>query len=123
MPDIYDKEIEFLTKNPHAIEHHWLTATPLFEFAYNPTTCSGSDCYRVGCLTQIRGDLQKTAQTPELTKQIKEDTRIPQVRSEITVNNLSVFAEWQRKLDSELDRNPNRNIYLYHWAKSEQSNN
>jgi hypothetical protein len=39
-----------------------------------------------------------------LTKAIRADARIPEGPQWITVNDLPVFAEWQRRLDKELKR-------------------
>ena len=40
--------------------------------------------------------------TPELTKAIRKDPRIPKLPKNITVADLPVFAEWQRRLDKEI---------------------
>lgn len=52
----------------------------------------------IGCLTMIRLGIAR-AWTEELTKEIREDKRIPTNPRHITRNSLPVFAEWQRKLD------------------------
>lgn len=66
----------------------------------------------VGCLTLIRNP-EKTIEslnsgkqsrlvacTDELTKAIRRDKRIPKEGNDISVNDLPVFAEWQRKIDA-----------------------
>ncbi len=59
-----------------------------------------------GCLTQIHDDPDRYgAWTPELTKEIVADDRIP-TQPGITPENLPVFAEWQRKVDAALNREP-----------------
>ena len=44
--DGYDKQIEFLTKNPELIQDHWKNAEGLFQMA-----CSDDFMGRQGCLT------------------------------------------------------------------------
>lgn len=111
--DKYDFEVERLTKNPILIYEAWNQSTPLFDIAGNPETMDYDDIYAkpIGCLTQIRSfnpnddeTIDWVAQTPELTKEIRNDTRIPSNPHFIKVEDLNVFAEWQRKLDKELNR-------------------
>lgn len=85
-PDKYDLEIAKLTEHPELIKQYWGRCRPLFQFC-------GS-----GCLTQIRrgGNWSYTA---ELTAAIRADERIPKDVADITVADLPVFAEWQRKID------------------------
>ena len=99
--DKYDKAIAYLKENPDAIQDAWGTpdlhpAGCLFAYA-GPTEKDG-----IGCLTQIRGYHECRTETEALTLEIKNDTRIPEHFSYITVDNLEVFAEWQRRLDKEL---------------------
>lgn len=118
MPDKYDDAIDCLTRAPSEIPEAWgeirrHPAGCLFQLAWNKDAERawpvGREC--PACLTQIRGDDifcddrdRWIAQTPELTKAIKADERIPSEPTEIEVSDLPVFAEWQRRLDKELDR-------------------
>lgn len=100
--DIYDSFIERLTDDPEHIAHSWCRAEPLFKVVGE--AFDREENIYSGCLTQIRADKNKGAFikgefNEELTRQIREDTRIPQFPSEITPENLFVFAEWQRKID------------------------
>lgn len=121
--DKYDRAVEFLTQNPQMIEEVWdrakagshpeslknnfnfsdemIQATCLF-------TSASKDPYdvRYGCLTEIHSKkvCSSTAQTPELTRAIVEDDRLPSNGADIEVNHLPVFAEWQRRIDKELGR-------------------
>lgn len=122
MPDIYDKAVEYLTEaqlnDPRSatIFKAWSHLDDpggiLFGFASEHRNRGGQiidnevDSYQlVGCLTQIRGG-GFVATRPELTEAIKADGRIPTSGEDVTVNDLPVFAEWQRKLDKELGRTP-----------------
>jgi hypothetical protein len=51
-----------------------------------------------GCLTQVKNGSYE-AFTKELTDAIRADERIPSDPKDITKENLSVFAEWRRKID------------------------
>lgn len=98
--DKYDKEIAELTANPNEIYMHWVCASPLFQFATRRSLGSLIGC---GCLTQVRS-LAFEAETPELTASVRADKRIPKYAQDISVEDLPVFAEWQRRLDKELKR-------------------
>lgn len=123
MKDKYDKAVEYLTENPSAIRESWndpcnnvdsggilfMAAAPRSHHAF-PTRPDGIEC---GCLTTIRrgttnlpnGVVQPgDAWTDELTHRIRSDDRIPMTVDDIRVEHLPVFAEWQRRLDKELDR-------------------
>ena len=101
--DKYDEAIEYLTENPIEIADAWggpskYPAGCLFNF------CGIDDSsHTYGCLTQVRAGIMK-AQTPELTAEIAADNRIPVHEYDITPADLPVFAEWQRRLDKELNR-------------------
>ena len=98
--DIYDREVERLTVHPEDIINSWIDAKPLFRFCDDgrPT----SNC---GCLTRVkRGNAP--AATPKLTEAIRSDERIPTSRTRIRPEHLPVFAEWQRRIDKELNRKP-----------------
>lgn len=99
--DKYDKAIEYLKENPDAILDAWVKpdlhqAGCLFAYA------GPKESVDIGCLTQIRGYHEFRAETDALTVAIKFDTRIPESVSDVTVDNLEIFAEWQRRLDKEL---------------------
>ncbi len=109
--DKYDKEVAYLTGNPGKIPDAWSSPDInrgglLFQWC----TLSGGeeehpDSFETcGCLTQVRGG-GYSAWTDKLTEQIQNDVRIPLSESGITVDDLPVFAEWQRRLDKELGRN------------------
>ena len=105
MPDKYDVAIKYLTRRPNEISRAWnyITSHPagcLFQYAGNEM----DDCH-VGCLTMIRtAPGSYCAATPELTKAIAADERIPLRSRDTKVEHLPVFAEWQRRLDKELNR-------------------
>lgn len=127
-PDKYDKGIAFLTKFPEHIFDAWGEPADwegrggeLFGFV-GPDWTSNSNRYDVrgevsgtcGCLQQIRlAYKQEEAQTmfdlndknmtlsywPRQWAKIAMDRRIPADSSDISVEHLPVFAEWQRKID------------------------
>ena len=124
MSDKYQKAVKYLERHPDEITEAWFNpnkhvAGCLFQYA-NKTGLSqdlpdvnGAVCSQ-GCLTMVRcptnGCEIKTrwvAETPELTEAIQADTRIPDRRDYINVTNLHVFAEWQARLDKELNRGNN----------------
>lgn len=102
-PDRYDDAIEYLNEHPSEIRSAWHSpslhqAGCLFDYIVDcaaPVAC--------GCLTQIRSG-KLPAATPELTVAILADDRIPKDISDVTLDHLPVFAEWQRRADRELDR-------------------
>lgn len=106
--DKYDKAIALLTKRVgagevDAIHKAWIAP---FEnragclFAFTGRDPRDRTC---GCLTQVSKGMADAA-TPELTRAIFTDGRIPMYPDEITLADLPVFAEWQRRLDRELGR-------------------
>lgn len=103
MPDVYDREIERLTDrcnrsgDSEPIYDAWNTVSPLFAL------CSSDPEGCCGCLTQVRA-FEFGAETDELTAAIRADNRIPDNPRAIGVLDLPVFAEWQRRLDRELNR-------------------
>lgn len=99
--DKYAKAIEHLTEHPDQINDAWNhpnnhVAGCLFDYADKRT---GDDA--AGCLTMIRAnnELHCIETMPELNQRILSDKRIPTNVHDITVDNLHVFAEWQRELD------------------------
>ncbi len=109
--DRYDRDAAYLTDNPEKIKEAWQFPTSkkggsLFVKAarnIDQLTIGDSWC---GCLTQIRigGPIGYVAETLELTEAIHADTRLPDDVDAITIEHLPVFAEWQRRLDMELQR-------------------
>jgi len=108
--DRYDHAVAYLTAAPHEICEAWShpgtwagrVAHPagcLFRPAAETHKCDPS----VGCLTQI-ADGHRLAETSEITTMIRADTRIPLSPESITVDDLPVFAEWQRRLDTYFGR-------------------
>lgn len=98
--DKYDIAIEHFTSHPGEIYEAWNSL-------YNePLGCLFSplgpccDC-EFGCLTQVKKG-SYTSESPELTKMILEDERIPSTGRGITVDGLHVFAEYQRLADKML---------------------
>jgi len=105
--DRYDQAISYFSQHPHEIMAAWKSphkhvAGCLFQKA----TKSGFGHCR-GCLTEVRRWVGMPAETPELTKAIRADHRIPTNPDDISVDKLDVFAEWQRRIDRELRNNPN----------------
>lgn len=103
MRDVYDAEVERLMANPGDIPRSWRHFEPLFEFCIPrgvPSSHNGK-CY--GCLTMVRGG-SGVAWTDELTAAIVADERLPRCDEDIRPEHLTVFAEWQRKLDVLLNR-------------------
>lgn len=109
--DKYDEAVAYLTANPDKIYGAWIgpNRNPggrLFYYVMpnvqgTPWRNDGKAC---GCLSMICGN-DYHAWTDELTEEIRGDDRIPKTGSDVRVEHLPVFAEWQRRLDLEL-RNP-----------------
>lgn len=113
MPDGFDRRDQ--------IKNRWLNADLgghgcLFQYVTPDGTQNirGEDGKQCGCLTQIRlgyprvgkvkGQIPVVACTTALTQEIRRDKRIPTDPDKITLADLPVFAEWQRRLDKELGR-------------------
>ena len=113
--DKYDDAIAFLTENPRMIYTAWNSP----EAHRDAGGCLFMPCYRgrvdnlpqdayPGCLTQIRSARSyvvghtNAALAERLTKEIRDDVRIPNDPNKIRIGDLEVLAEWQRKLDKEL---------------------
>lgn len=100
--DRYDAEIARLTAAPQDIKRSWTWATPLFSGIGR----DGSTYRNGGCLTQIKADptfynaFVKGVRDEALEAEIMADERIPDNVDSITMEMLSVFAEWQRKIDA-----------------------
>ena len=117
MADKYDEAVAFLTENPDLIIDAWERDSLegenarhqcLFDYVIPSQhgTYRRSDNQLCGCLTQIKGEcaVGGVAWTDDLTDAIQEDDRIPEHQTKVTVEDLPVFAEWQRRIDKELDR-------------------
>ena len=95
--DIYDTQIEKLTKNPAALVGQWITGQGLFKFI------GASHHVSAGCLTMIKkGGFYATVKGKvdhELTEEIQKDARIPDCCDNITIESLQVLAEWHRRID------------------------
>ena len=114
MADKYDEAIAYLTEHPEEIRSAWYSvhdgSTPHMRLAhclFQHCTPSGNlqsigDC-PVGCLTIVRSG-SAPAWTNQLTESIMLDDRLPDNEIDICVEHLPVFAEWQRRLDKELNR-------------------
>jgi len=121
--DKYDHAIDYLTENPKEIIEAWGDpggyegrGGELFGFVgpdwksnSNPGMHERVKTGTCGCLQQIRaagknghdgksGEM-KMSHWPRLWQKIAEDRSLPHSASEITVQDLPVFAEWQRELD------------------------
>lgn len=116
MKDKYDEAIEYLATHPNEIYETWnwppaKKAGCLFlpvapdsgeQLFPNRPGASSHDA-PCGCLTMVHNG-RYVAWTDDLTEQIRKDNRIPDDAGDITVKDLEVFAEWQRKIDKELNR-------------------
>ena len=100
MKDVYDLEIERLQAIPDEefnseVYGVWLMGEGLFKFLdkYN----------QGGCLTMVKEgkyDAYLNGEVDDgLTLEIRQDERIPDSSDDITKQSLSVFAEWQRRVD------------------------
>jgi len=111
MSDKYDAAIEYLWKNPKEIRAAWGRPIThpggcLFQYV-GPEVCVEHDgiTKASGCLTQIRRDRGYAAFNPageidmELTEEIRNDERIPCIAVKVQLDDLPVFAEWQRRID------------------------
>ena len=106
MLDKYDAQIQRIitSENPEeVIRFEWGHGIGLFDFCTQDRRAYTPDGRKVGCLTMVRSGLYH-AETPELTAAIRADTRIPSDLRGITVDDLPIFADWQRRLDEELQR-------------------
>lgn len=110
MKDKYDEAVEYLTAHPEVISEAWNRPHKTRGGClFMPTDVVYNEDFqeaRCGCLTQIRRSegIYSNGPTPELTAAIRADERIPKTKETITVDSLPVFAEWQRRIDTELNR-------------------
>jgi hypothetical protein len=106
--DKYDEQIQRLLDDPSITHEQWNCWHGIFQCAGNQ---QGFD---TGCLTQIRtnklpdhGRFLYHAFTPELTKEIENDERIPFYPEDVkTREQMEVLAEWQRRIDREFRNVP-----------------
>ncbi len=112
--DRYDRAVDYLTEHPSLIEVAWdhghvqdvekLCLSEDAKEAHRQAGCLFGLCcsrFRAGCLTQVCHN-GLDAGTPELTAEIRADERIPFNGKDIEVDDLPMFAEWQRRIDKEL---------------------
>ena len=122
--DKYDIAIQYLTENPDRIADAWADpqvyeARCLFAFASKTRHVIGDSSDSVGCLTMISvgcltmirsgrsshvENSDKDSRLAALESEIRADERIPLSWDAIQLSHLPVFAEWQRRLDKELNR-------------------
>lgn len=115
--DLYDIAIDYFKANPSRISDVWddpksHSSGVLFQ-SVTPSGYSeeNPDGFFCGDLCEIRSFMAH-AWTEELEEQINSDPRLPKLWAnndfvpKITIENLQVFAEWQRKIDEALNRNP-----------------
>jgi hypothetical protein len=116
--DVYSKAIAFLTANPAKIpeiwddpKSHW-TGVLFQAVTPNGLGQTNEDDIYCGDLCEIRSN-HAAGWTLELEEEIKKDIRIPKMYASnndiprIATETLEVFAEWQRKIDQVLNRDPN----------------
>lgn len=124
MNDKYDDAIAFLTENPDEIAEAWGNpggmegrGGELFGYVGPDWQSSNNRMYDTrgveagtcGCLQQIRkaksdgmdgkSGHMEMSHWPRLWREIASDRRIPIESVDITVDDLRVFAEWQRRID------------------------
>ena len=127
--DKYDLAIDYLTENPGQIRDAWGDPSEyegrggeLFGFVGRDWTSNNNKVRydgqhgSCGCLQQIRaakvngkyenmadaieGDTMVGSYWPRLWDKIANDRSLPYDEDEITVEDLPVFAEWQREIDA-----------------------
>ncbi len=102
-PDKYDAAVEYLTTHPDEIQEAWMEPVEHQAGCLFMHVNGLSDIDNYGCLTQVKLGTHR-AKTSELTRLIRADYRIPSFFSDITVDDLPVFAGWQRRIDDALGR-------------------
>lgn len=117
--DIYDQEIATLTKYPERIYDHWNGTSPLFSKAGRPGVYQDKNNLSIGCLTQIKITKDSSyiyvSEVPSFTEEIYADDRIPGDAKKISLEMLPVFADYQRRLDAELNRVPRETFSYNHY--------
>jgi len=100
--------VAYLTEHPQEIQNSWRNpyrekCGVLFRFAHPTPIVTSEDRNtksgrgHCGCLTQIRRRIY-SAYTPELTKAIRADKRLPRSPDAVTAEDLPFFQEWMLKL-------------------------
>lgn len=115
--DLYDKALSYFQDHPDRIQDVWDDpkshyAGVLFQ-AVTPSGYSEENDEGLFCgdICEIRSFLAH-AWTESLENAINADPRIPKLYAnnnylpKMSLDTLQVFAEWQRKIDVELDRKP-----------------
>ena len=121
--DKYDHAIDYLTEHPENIESAWGDPSgwegkggelfgfvgPDWKSSTNPGLHERIETGTCGCLQQIRqsfkhgGDGTSGSMTmshwPRLWQKIADDRSLPSESEAIGVEDLPVFADWQRELD------------------------
>lgn len=138
MSDVYDRAVDYLSKNPGKIFDAWSVRLSSFGgclFLYATRSGVQESIYipgidrpeegATGCLTQIRLSEYKMAATKKLSNQIRNDSRIPLGPDDIRISDLPTFAEWQRIIDAELGRrveelDSGSNVYI---VRADQAHN
>lgn len=100
-PFDYDAQIARLTQNPEEISNDWTAQVGLFRIIDS----KGIPNLNSGCLTMIRGlngweAFIKGEYNPEITKEIRNDTRLPGEMGDIGVHHLPIFKEWNLRIDA-----------------------
>lgn len=95
MPDVYDKQIERLTRNPDQIVYEYEQAVGFFGFL-EPTEETG----RCGCPVTIKRGYSVCG-VPEIIPIIREST-LPSFDSDLRVEHLGEFARIRRIYDAML---------------------
>jgi hypothetical protein len=111
-PDVYERAVRYLTKNPYRIWDAWVDAGDLGTHSktgwvlfrnVTPDGVSRRPEGNFGCLTQVKSGTNR-AFTQELTEAIRSDAGLDGSPCKITVKSLPVYAAWQRRLDKEFGR-------------------
>jgi hypothetical protein len=104
----YDEQIAELTAHPENIRLFWGQAEGLFKMLEPPKT----NIIQSGCLTMIKDsrfidsyafNLDGTV-NKELTEKIRNDERIPGDATEITIDVLPIFKQYQEEYDEMLEK-------------------
>lgn len=109
--DKYDEAVEYLRENPELIYDRWNYPMREHGVLFGYVSPKRDEMYPdpgskiCGCLTQVKAHVHD-AYTATLTEAIRQDARIPEDAADLTEDHLEVFAEWQRRIDRELGREP-----------------
>jgi hypothetical protein len=114
LKDKYDLAIEYLKEKPNEIKEAWdypktHPAGCLFQYVSKngERCCHTSRKPLCGCLTQIRKTPDEYEAPYPLKTAIANDERLPKDINDVTIDDLEVFADWQRRLDEELRNESN----------------